>query len=110
MATPLGKGLAGFRHVVNEDGSVTIHFTRGGTVDRAFCDWHAQQNEAVHLLCRQWQEGRRGKAYPLEDAPYRPTTRTRITIDPDTFTLQKLAGVPLGPHDVNPVDDDLVVS
>jgi hypothetical protein len=54
MATPLGKGLAGFRHVVNEDGSVTIHFTRGGTVDRAFCDWHAQQNEAVHLLCRQW--------------------------------------------------------
>ncbi len=87
--------ITGLAVTDNEDGTFTI--TKDGTASsQVFAKWLATQGEEVHKLCRDLVEGRRGKAYPGEEAPYRPVTVNSIRFRPETLVA---ARVWIGPHD-----------
>ena len=78
MSTQQQPTLRGIRLTDNGDGTYTLTHSGDGSVDAATAAVHSALVTTfpeVGVLVRDVVEGRRGKAAPFEDAPYRPRHR-----------------------------------
>ncbi len=99
MSTQQQPTLRGIRLTDNGDGTYTLTHSGDGSVDAATAAVHSALVTTfpeVGVLVRDVVEGRRGKAAPFEDAPYRRVTVQSVRFRPETLIARR---VWIGPHD-----------